>query len=374
MVAETAVAAASLAGWLGALLHPARPWDLRPRDDESPESPAPDAWPSVCILVPARNEGSVLPHTLPSLLAQDYPGLWRVVIVDDRSADDTAAVAASHASERLDVVHGAQLPDGWVGKVWALRQGLDRAGDAVYLLLTDADIAHAALSLRRLVAQSESLGLALNSRMARLRSERAIECLLVPPFVFFFALLYPMRWANDRRRRLAAAAGGCVLVRRNALEAIGGFESLSGAVIDDVSLARRVKAAGLAIRLETGSFVRSVRSYGTLSAFWRTVRRTAFTQLRHSVLLLVATLVALLVLFAAPPLLVALGGAGVIGWLPAVLGGMAWLVSSVVYVTTLRRYGLRLAWAVTLPLAGLVYGGMTVDSALRYARGERRQW
>src|SRR5262249_36696308 len=212
------------AGWLGVLLHPARAWDLRPRDAEDHRDPP--AWPEVCIVVPARNEAAVLPSTLPHLLAQDYPGAWRVVVVDDRSTDGTAAVAHSFDAQRLVVVEGTTLPDGWVGKVWALEQGRAAAGDAEYLLLTDADIVHAPSSLRTLVAESVEHALALDSRMALLHVAGFTERLLVPPFAFFFALLYPMRWASDNRRRLAAAAGGCILVRVDALTAAGGFAAM----------------------------------------------------------------------------------------------------------------------------------------------------
>jgi hopene-associated glycosyltransferase HpnB len=326
------------------------------------------------VIVPAHDEAGVLPDTLPALLAQDYPGDWRVVVVDDRSRDGTGDVARAQASPRLTVVDGQPLPEGWVGKVWALEQGRALVGDADYVLLTDADIRHAPSSVRSLVVESEALGLALDSRMARLHVSGVIECLLVPPFVFFFALLYPMRWVNRPGSRLAAAAGGCVLVRADALAAAGMFEAIRGAVIDDVGLASAVKRLGLPIRLATSDgAARSLRTYRTLGGFWRTVRRTAFTQLRHSSLLLVVTTVLLLLLFAAPPVLFVTGlAAG--GWRVAALGGAAWLVASGSYLPTLRLYGLHPGWALSLPAAGLLYGAMTVDSALRYARGEHGRW
>ena len=371
--ALTVVGAAALAGWLGVLLHPARPWDLRPRDGD--ESPEPAAWPEVCVLVPARNEATVLPETLPHLLAQDYPGTWRVVVVDDRSTDGTAATARRQASPRLVVVDGAPLPDGWVGKVWALEQGAAYAGDADYLLLTDADIVHAPSSLRTLVAESLTHGLALDSRMALLHIASSTERLLVPPFAFFFALLYPMRWANDGRRRLAAAAGGCVLVRADTLAAAGGFAGIRGAVIDDIGLARIVKRLGAPIRLAVSrGDVRSVRAYSSLSAFWRTVRRTAFTQLRRSWALLAATTIALAVLFIAPPVLLVLGLAGTSGWTSPLLGGLAWLAATLAYLPTVRFYGCSPLWTLTLPLAGALYGGMTIDSAIRASRAGRVVW
>lgn len=368
------VGAGALACWLGVLLHPARAWDLRPRGDDV-RSPEPPSWPDVCVVVPAHDEALVLPETLPALLAQDYPGTWRVVVVDDRSADGTGDVARAVRSDRLDVLRGEPLPDGWVGKVWALEQGRALAGSACYLLLTDADIVHATSSLRALVAESEADELGLNSRMARLHVAGLVERLLVPPFAFFFALLYPMRWANDPRRRVAAAAGGCVLIRADALEAIGGFAAIRGAVIDDIGLATEVKRRGLPTRLAVSADnVRSVRVYATLAGFWRTVRRTAFTQLRCSWALLAATLVALVLLFLVPPGLVLLRALGVGSWLTLGLGATAWLALAAAYLPTLRLYRLGVPWAVTLPLAGLLYGAMTVDSALRHARGARGVW
>lgn len=182
-LALAAVGGFALLSWLAVLAHPARPWDLRPQDDGE-RAPDPPVWPDVCVLVPAHDEAAVLPVTLPALLAQDYPGDWRVVLVSDRSADGTSEVARRHGSDRLAVVEGGSLPDGWVGKVWALEQGLGHTGDVEYILLTDADILHAPSSLRDLVAESEACRLALDSRMARLHVEAPTERLLVPPFAF----------------------------------------------------------------------------------------------------------------------------------------------------------------------------------------------
>ncbi len=249
--ASIVLAALGLAGWLGVLAGTARAWDLRPIAEDEPPPSDPERWPSVTVLVPARNEARVLPASLPALLAQDYPGQWRVVLVDDRSSDDTAGVAQALGSARLRVIAGSEIPQGWVGKVWALEQGAVAAKNdpARYYLLTDADIRHAPGSLRRLVAESEIGGLALNSRMARLHCHSPAERLLIPPFLLFFNLLYPMRRVNDPRSRVAAAAGGCVLVRRDALERAGGFAAIRDRVIDDVSLARLVKRPDEPIRL-----------------------------------------------------------------------------------------------------------------------------
>ncbi len=355
-----ALGALSLAAWAGILLAPWRPWDLRPVGEDAEEPPDPDAWPEVAVLVPARDEEDYLPRTLPALLAQDYPRAFRVLVVDDRSTDGTAAAARAAGAE---VVAGSELPPGWVGKVWALEQGLAAAGAPEYLLLTDADILHAPGSLRRLVAESEASRLALNSRMALLRAESGWERLLVPPFLLFFNLLFPMRLANDPRRRLAAAAGGCVLLRRDALRAAGGFEAIRGAVIDDVALARAVKRAGGATRLAVSrGETRSLRAYDSLGPLWRMVARTAFTQLRRSWLLLAGTLVALAVCFPLPVLLLA---AAAYEPPAAALGALAWLCSSIVARPAVRHFGLGGAWSWTLPLAGTLYGAITLDSAVR---------
>jgi hopene-associated glycosyltransferase HpnB len=370
--------------WIAVLAHPARPWDLRPRDEDVPGPPAPEAWPPVAVLVPARNEAAGLAETLPALLAQDYPGPWRAVLVDDRSGDGTAAAARGLAGDAavLEVVDGAPLPPGWVGKVWALDQAARRALDGEpprWLLLTDADIRHAPDSLRRLVAEAETDGLALLSRMARLRCTSPGERLLVPPFLLFFNLMYPMRWVN-RPGRTAAAAGGCVLLRRDALEAMGGLAAIRGEVIDDLALARRVKRGlGRPIRLAVSERrVLSVRAYPRLGSVWRMVRRSAFTQLRRSWALLAVTLAGLAMLFALPPLALGLGlGAALAGaalpWsaVAAAEGALAWAAMAAVAGPAARYFDLGAGWRWTLPISGVLYGAMTVDSALR---GPARGW
>jgi hopene-associated glycosyltransferase HpnB len=369
MVALAALAVASLTGWIAVLLGTARAWDLQPIAEDEPAPSDPPRWPSVAALVPARDEADLLPSTLPALLAQDYPGAWRVVLVDDRSADGTADGARACG---VEPIAGAELPAGWVGKVWALEQAVAPAGEPDYYLLTDADIRHEPHSLRRLVAESEAGGLALNSRMARLRCRSRVERLLIPPFLLFFNLLYPMCRVNDPGSRVAGAAGGCVLLRRDALERAGGFAAIHDRVIDDVSLARAVKQLGEPIRLAVSrSDVESLRVHD-LGGVWRMVRRTAFTELRHSWALLTATLALLVLLFPLPPLLaatgvgiVAAGGAGAGSLLLLVTSTLAWVAMTAAYLLTLRYFGLARAWSLTLPLAGCLYGAMTLDSALR---------
>jgi hopene-associated glycosyltransferase HpnB len=368
--------------WLAVLLHPARPWDLRPTDRDGPAPTHPPVWPALAVLVPARNEAAVLGRTLPALLAQDLPGPWRVVLVDDRSEDGTAAAArrAGGGDPRLEVLEGAPLPDGWAGKVWALEQARRRAdagpgGPPELLLLTDADILHAPGSLRALVAEAVADRLDLLSRMARLRCESRAERLLIPAFVLFFLLLYPLRWANRPGGRVAAAAGGCVLLRREALGRAGGLESIRDALIDDLALARRVKRAGGRTRLALSlGAVASLREYDGVAAVWRMVRRSAFTQLRRSWPLLAGVVVALAVMFLAPPACVVAGvigaAAGAGGWaLPLATGLVAWAAMAAVALPATRAFGLSPAWALALPASGALYAAMTVDSALRGPRG-----
>jgi len=391
--------------WLAIFLHPARPWDFQPVGEDSLLPLSPVLWPSVCILVPARNERDSLPETLSTLLTQEYPGKFAVVVIDDRSHDGTAEVARAVAKEcgaesRLTVIPGASLPPGWVGKVWALEQGASYCGVSsndspsftiakpAYFLLTDADIRHAPHSLRRLVVESEHGQLALNSRMARLRCRSGPERLLIPPFVFFFNLLYPMRQVNDPGNAVAGAAGGCVLLQTAALERIGGFASIKDRIIDDVSLARLIKGKQLPIRLSLSrDEVESRRAYESISTIWVMVRRTAFTELRYSWLRLSGTLIGMALMFIVPPLWTLGGiGMGLMYWTQTLWnelsysaflllsGFCAWTVMAGVYLPAVRFFRLPFLWCWTLPIAGVLYEGMTLDSAIRYITGRRIGW
>ena len=388
--------------WVGIALHPARSWDFRPIGEDNVLPLKPHQWPSVQVLIPARNEASMLRETLPSLLNQDYPGPFSVSVIDDRSQDQTATVAtaiAEHAkaTDRLRVVSGTALPAGWVGKVWALQQGAVACGFALgskeslpdYLLLTDADIWHAPDSLRHLVIESEAEQLALNSRMARLRCVSFAERLLIPPFVFFFILLYPPRWVNDPRKTMtAASAGGCVLLSSQALIRIGGFRALRNRIIDDVTLGQLVKGVGLPIRLcLSRTNVKSLRVYDTVDSIWRMVRRTAFTELNYSWLRLIGTVVGLAVAFGLPPIFFLCGL--VFFGLPPIVdvevsarqalllmleGGIAWGLMTTVYLPGVRFFDLRRVWGLTLPLAAMLYEAMTLDSAFRHLWKKRVDW
>ena len=334
----------------------------------------PDRWPTIAVVVPARNEADVIEEALSSITAQDYEGDIRVFLVDDRSDDDTAQLARRISG--VTVVSGRDAPPGWTGKLWAVSQGLaaEEAGiQAEYVWLTDADIAHHPGELASLVAGAEHAGLDLNSLMVRLRIERMWDVLLIPAFVFFFQKLYPFPWVNDPARKTAAAAGGSMLVRKSALARIGGIEAISSELIDDCALAQRIKSSGGRIRLALATETRSIRAYGTLGETWRMVARTAFHQLNYSVIALLGTVIGMLFLYLSPPVLVV--WALVVGELPAaVAAAAAWFAMGWAYAPTIYRYGLSPWYGLTLPIAGLLYTLMTLDSARRHWQGKGGAW
>ncbi|MFJ9156177.1 glycosyltransferase [Streptomyces griseoviridis] len=373
------IAAVSLVAWLWLLLCQGFFWrtDVRlpPRED-------PGRWPSVCVVVPARDEAAVLPASLPSLLAQDYPGPAEVFLVDDGSTDGTGeaarALAAEHGGLPLTITSPGEPPAGWTGKLWAVRHGiaLTRAREPEFLLLTDADIAHAPDSLRTLVAAAGSDGSGrfdLVSQMARLRVESGWERLVVPAFVYFFAQLYPFRRIGRAGSRTAAAAGGCVLLRADVAERARIPDAIRHAVIDDVALARAVKGAGGRVWLGLAERVDSVRPYPRLDDLWRMVSRSAYAQLRHSPALLAGTVAGLALVYLVPPVALAVGlAAG--NAAVAVPGGLAWLVMTGTYLPMLRYYGLPFRLAPLLPFTAFLYLLMTVDSAVRHYRGRGAAW
>ncbi|MFF9125566.1 glycosyltransferase [Streptomyces sp. NPDC014889] len=371
-------AVGSLAAWLWLLLCQGFFWrtDVRlpPRAD-----PPPDDWPSVCVVVPARDEAAVLPESLPSLLTQDYPGRAEVFLIDDGSRDGTGELARElarrHGGLPLTVASPGEPPAGWTGKLWAVRHGigLARARGPAYLLLTDADIAHAPDSLRELVAAARTGGYDLVSQMARLRAESVWERLVVPAFVYFFAQLYPFRRIGRRDARTAAAAGGCVLLRAEAAERARIPDAIRQAVIDDVALARAVKTGGGHIWLGLAERVDSVRPYPRLHDLWRMVSRSAYAQLRHSPLLLLGTVAGLALVYLVPPVSLATGlAAG--DAVAALAGGAAWLVMAATYVPMLRYYRQPPWLAPLLPFTAFLYLLMTVDSAVQHYRGRGAAW
>ncbi|MEV5805373.1 glycosyltransferase [Streptomyces parvulus] len=371
----TVVPALSLAAWLWLLLARGFFWRT---DVTLPARRETAAWPSVCVVVPARDEAAVLPASLPSLLAQDYPGRAEVFLVDDGSTDGTGELAGElarrHGGLPLTVTSPGEPPAGWTGKLWAVRHGvaLARAREPEFLLLTDADIAHAPDSLRALVAAAGDGGFDVVSQMARLRVVSAWERLVVPAFVYFFAQLYPFRWIA-RRGRTAAAAGGCVLLRTETAERARIPEAIRHAVIDDVALARAVKGAGGRVWLGLAERVDSVRPYPRLGDLWRMVSRSAYAQLRHNPLVLAGTVAGLVLVYLVPPLAVVVGAArGETA--AALLGGAAWLVMAGTYAPMLRHYRQPLWLAPLLPFTAFLYLLMTVDSAVQHYRGRGAAW
>ncbi|MGM0349108.1 MULTISPECIES: glycosyltransferase [Streptomyces] len=366
----------SLAAWCWLLLCQGFFWRT---DVRLPRRRDPEAWPSVCVVVPARDEAAVLPASLPSLLAQDYPGRAEVFLVDDGSTDGTGELARAlserHGGLPLTVGSPGEPPAGWTGKLWAVRHGiaLARAREPEYLLLTDADIAHAPDSLRELVAAAHGGGFDVVSQMARLRVESRWERLVVPAFVYFFAQLYPFRWIGRRGSRTAAAAGGCVLLRAGMAEKARIPDAIRHAVIDDVALARAVKGAGGRVWLGLADRVDSVRPYPRLHDLWRMVSRSAYAQLRHNPPLLLGTVAGLALVYLVPPVAVIAGAAA--GSAPvAAVGALAWAVMAGTYTPMLRYYRQPLWLAPLLPYTAFLYLLMTVDSAVQHYRGRGAAW
>jgi hopene-associated glycosyltransferase HpnB len=320
------------------------------------------------VVVPARDEAASIGSCLRSLLAQTYDGPFRIVLVDDGSQDGTAEIAAGFPDPRLTVLPGAERPVGWSGKLWALDQGIALAGDAEWLLLTDADIEHRLEHVATLVAKAQAEGLDLVSEMVALNCESLAERALVPAFVFFFALLYPFALVNDSGSRVAAAAGGTVLIRAAALRRIGGIAAMRGALIDDVTLAGLIKQGGR-IWLGHSQLAASIRPYPHAADVWRMVARTAFVQLRYSPWLLAGTVLAMGLVWVVPPV-AAVAGHGA----ARLAGALGWAAMMVAYVPTLRRFGLSVAWAVFLPVTAVFYTAATVGSAVDYWRGRGVVW
>ena len=412
LVAACVLAAAA---WVYLLAGHGGYWRTDVRMPGRARAPDPRRWPSVAAVVPARDEAAILPETLPTLLAQDYPGAFRVVLVDDASGDGTGAVAAAlgaaasgepgppapgvsrggavstlgdavstRAGSVLRVVGGSPPPAGWAGKVWAMAQGAAAAGECDYLLFTDADIAFEPGTVTGLVRAAAADDRALVSQMAMLRAETGWERWIVPAFVYFFAQLYPFRRVGRPRARTAAAAGGCMLVRREVLAAAGGLERIAGARIDDVALARLLKRGPARARCWLGftASVHSRRPYPGLGGLWDMVARSAYTQLRYSPALLAATVAGLCWLYLLPPA-AALGGltaaaashpAGPAAWWYAGAGLAGWAAMTVTYRPVLRLYGLSSLRAPCLPLIALLYATMTVDSARRHHAGRGGEW
>ena len=378
MLGLTFLAAVSLALWCYLVLARGGFWRA---DQRLPPARGAEVGPSVIAVVPARNEADVVGAAITSLLRQDYRPAPEVWLVDDGSTDGTAEVARAAAeaageSGRLVIVPAPPRPPEWTGKLWAMESGLAALRDAGlqpgYVLLTDADIRHEPRAIAALVARSERHGLVLCSLMVRLHCMSLIERLMIPAFVFFFQMLYPFSWVNGSRRRTAAAAGGCMLVRRVVLERAGGLPEIRNRLIDDCALAGLMKPLGpiwLGLTAETVS----LRPYDGLGAIWRMVARSAYEQLGHAPLALLGTVLGMVLTYLVPP--AALLAGMVLGEpVPVIFALATWALMAIAYAPTLRLYGLGPGWAAALPLVALLYVMMTVDSARRHWQGRGGEW
>ena len=354
---------------------------LRKQSDACPDAPAKSSavttWPRVVAIIPARNEAELIATTVGSLLAQRYEGELSIVVVDDHSEDETASVATDAAkdaglAQRLVVLASPPLPAEWTGKLWAIAQGVAyaecAAGTPEFLLFTDADIRYPPDAVAALVFSALEKGLVLSSLMVKLRCESLAERLSIPAFVFFFQMLYPFAWVNDKNRRTAAAAGGCMLVRREALREAGGIASIRGELIDDCALARRLKPHG-PVSLLLSEHVRSLRAYSSLDDIRRMVARSAYAQLRFSRLRLAMVVLAMLVLFIAPVVLTVAGE----GWTRA-LALAAWVSMALLFVPMQKRYRAPLWWTLALPAIAAAYLAFTIESAFQHMRGRGGMW
>jgi hopene-associated glycosyltransferase HpnB len=351
-------------------------WQLSAFDDDIAVHESPPSWPRVVAIVPGRDEAETIARTVESLVAQDYPGEFHIIIVDDNSKDATASIAqdtaqARGASERVAVLRGAPLQPGWIGKSWALDQGIAQAASFSpdYFFFTDADIVHAPDTARRLVARAESGGLDLVSLMVLWQLKTLPERLLIPALVYFFLQLYPPKWIADAKSRTAGAAGGCLLLRRSALECIGGISTIRGEVIDDCALARTVKRSGGKIWTGVTRKSVSMRVYATFAEIRDMIARTAFTQLGYSAPLLLGTVAGMVLTYLLPVTLA-------FDTQPLVwrLSITAWALMTITYLPTVRFYRLSPLWAPLLPAVAAFYSYATCVSAMRYWRGRGGQW
>jgi hopene-associated glycosyltransferase HpnB len=372
MIALLVLGVVPLIVWLGLVLAHGRFWTAGQRDDRAPP-PEPASWPSVVAVVPARDEADVIARSIGSLLAQDYPGDFRVILVDDSSSDGTAAAAGAEAArqgraERLEVLTGEPLPSGWTGKLWAVHQGTLHAElhAPKYLWLTDADIGHAPDNLRALVSRAEAGGLVLTSLMAELHCRTFAERFLIPAFVFFFQMVYPFARVN-RPVPTAAAAGGVMLADREALKRAGGIAAIRKALIDDCALGALMKRQG-PIWLGLTHRATSLRPYETIGQIGRMVSRSAYAQLDYSPVKLFGVVLGMGLVYMAPIAALFLGG-----W-TALLGLAAYLLMAFCFQPMLRFYRVSPLWGLALPAIGAAYTVFTVQSAVQMWCGKGGLW
>jgi len=370
------LAAISLFIWIALTFFRGTFWHLRRFDDDQSLDRAPEKWPRVVAVVPARNEAETIGRAIASVAGQEYWGYFQIFVVDDHSEDHTAALArqavqAGSGSGRVTVLSAATLEEGWTGKLWALEQGVaeGRTEEPDYFWFSDADIVHGPDTLQKLVSRAETRRLDLVSLMVLLEARSLAERLLIPPFLYFFLKLYPPRWIADARSRVAGAAGGCVLLRRGALERIGGLGAIRGEVIDDCALARAVKRSRGEIWMGLTRKSASLRSYKTFGEIRDLIARTAFTQLRYSAPGLLVTLVAMLLTYVTP--VVFSFSSRPVVWRISLA---AWVLMTLTYLPTVRFYGLSPLWAPLLPVAAVFYSYASWLSAWRYWLGRGGQW
>ena len=374
------VAALSLVIWLFLLLFWGGFWRADCRLEGY--SQALNDYPTVCAIVPARDEEEVIAVSLTSLLNQDYPGNLLVVLVDDNSSDRTREIAFQTATalgkgDRLQVIAGQPLASGWKGKLWAMHQGVKSVQTSTttsdYWLLTDADIQHDLHNLTQLVTKAKTENLDLVSLMVLLRCQSFWEKLLIPAFVFFFQKLYPFPWVNNPARSMAAAGGGCILISNEALTKIGGIAAIKNALIDDCILAQAVKSTGKQIWLGLSETTISLRGYDTLKVIWDTIARTAYTQLNYSPLLLIGTIIGMTLVYLVAPLGL-VWGLITANWLILSICTATWLLMIAAYLPTIKLYQISWAWTGLLPAIAFLYTLMTIDSAVKYYRGQGGAW
>jgi hopene-associated glycosyltransferase HpnB len=366
-------------------------WRVGKLDADREPLETPGEWPQVMAVVPARNEEETIGRAVAGLVKQNYPGAFFVVVVDDHSEDATAGIAQqvadeSGVGERVRIVSASALAEGWTGKLWALNEGVFNGGVTMsgasgtevpaatpevptYYWFTDADVEHAPDTLRRLVVRAERDKLELASLMVLLQAKTLPERALIPAFLYFFLMLYPPKWIADEELGTAGAAGGCILLRREALARIGGLEAIRGEVIDDCALAKAVKLSGGKVWMGLTRKSTSLRAYGTFGEIRDLIARTAFTQLRYSALLLTGTLAAMFLTYFAPVILLFAHDST-----SRTLGFVAWLFMTLSFLPTVRFYRLSIVWTPLLPLTAVFYTYATWVSAMRYWMGKGGHW
>lgn len=357
--------------WVYLLLGRGRFWLMSPVQATAGEEIG-----SVAVIIPARDEGGVIAQSVSSLLRQNYTGKTHIFVVDDESRDGTAQIArgAAAALQReslLSMVTGQPLPPGWSGKLWAVQQGIEAASamGPNYFLLTDADVVHAAHTVAQFLAAASKGGYDLVSLMVKLHCRKDTEKLLVPAFVFFFFMLYPPSWIADPRRKTAGAAGGCILIKSEALAKAGGISAIRDQIIDDCALAGAVKQSGGRVWLGLTASSQSIRPYRSVFDIGGMISRTAFNQLRHSGIMLLAAIAGLMLTYLVPIMFLFSERGSLV-----VLGAALWFAMAVAYMPTIMLYRLNLLWGLTLPLAAVFYIGATIHSAVRYWMGRGGQW